>query len=250
MANVTPLFKKGDRSKPNNYRPISLTSITSKIFEHILSSNIMKHLEANNILNGHQHGFRHGYSCETQLISLVQDLCLNYDKDIQTDLISMDFAKAFDTVPHCRLLYKLQWYGVQGRVHKWIENFLADRSQIVVLGGVQSSSISVTSGVPQGTVLGPLLFLIYINDLPDCIKHSTIRLFADDCIIYRPILSDKDTCLLQEDINAIANWASIWLMRFNVSKCCCMQFTQAKVHRINKAYYLHGTALAFSDHCS
>ena len=185
MANVTPLFKKGDRSQPNNYRPISLTSITSKIFEHILSSNIMKHLEVNNILNHHQHGFRHNHSCETQLVSLIQDLSLNFDNDIQTDLISMDFAKDFDTVPHCRLLYELQWYGIQGKVHSWIANFLSDRSQTVILGGAQSSSISVTSGVPQGTVLGPILFLIYINDLPDCIKHSTIRLFADDCIIYR-----------------------------------------------------------------
>ena len=110
-ANVTPLFKKGDRSQPNNYRPISLTSIISKIFEHILSSNIMKHLETNNILHHCQHGFRHNRSCETQLISLIQDLTLNYDNNIQTDLISMDFAKAFDTVPHHRLLYKLQWYG-------------------------------------------------------------------------------------------------------------------------------------------
>ena len=123
VANVTPLFKKGDWSQPNNYRPISLTSITSKLFEHIFSSNIMKHLETNNILNCHQHGFRHNYSCETQLISLVQDLTLNYDKDIQTDLISMDFTKAFDTVPHCRLLYKLQWCGVWGKMHRWVANF-------------------------------------------------------------------------------------------------------------------------------
>ena len=107
----------------------------------------------------------------------------------------------------------------------------------------------MTSGVPQGTVLGPILFLIYINDLPDCIKHSTIGLFADDCIIYRQILNDNDTLLLQEDINAITNWASTWLMRFNASKCCNMQFTQAKIHCINKVYYLHDTALAFSDHC-
>ena len=112
QANITSLFKKGDRSQPNTYRPISLTSIVSKLFEHILSSNIRKHLESNNILHHCQHGFRQFHSCETQLISLVQDLTLNFDEDIQTDLISMDFAKAFDTVPHHRLLYKLQWYGI------------------------------------------------------------------------------------------------------------------------------------------
>ena len=166
----------------------------------------MKHLETNNILHHCQHGFRHNHSCETQLISLIQDLTLNYDNNIQTDLISMDFAKAFNTVPHHRLLYKLQWYGIQGKTHKWITNFLIGRSQRVVLDGVQSSSISVSSGVPQGTVLGPLMFLVYINDLPNCIKHSTVRLFADDCIIYKDISSSKDTRLLQMDINSIAKW--------------------------------------------
>ena len=104
----------------------------------------MNHPETNNILYHHQCGFRHNYSCEVQLISSVQDLALNYDEDVQTDLISMDFAKAFDTVPHCRLLYKLQWYGIQGKIHKWIANFLTDRSQKVVLGGIQSSSIYIS----------------------------------------------------------------------------------------------------------
>jgi len=123
-ANITPEFKKGDRSQPSNYQPISLTSIVSKIFEHILSSHITKHMEMNNILHQQQYGFRCNRSCETQLISLFQDLSLNYDNDIQTDLIFLDFAKAFDTVPHQKLLYKLQWYGIQGRTHQWISQFL------------------------------------------------------------------------------------------------------------------------------
>ena len=111
-AYITPIYKKGDRSQPSNYRPISLTSIVSKTFEHIFSSHITKHLEDSNILNEHQHGFRQNRSCETQLISLFHDLSQSYDKDIQTDLISLDLAKAFDTVAHHRLLYKLQWYGI------------------------------------------------------------------------------------------------------------------------------------------
>ena len=249
MAKITPLLKKGNRSQPNNYQPISLTSIVSKLFEHILSSNIRKHLESNNILHHCQHGFRQFHSCETQLISLVQDLTLNFDEDIQTDLVSMDFAKAFDTVPHHRLLYKLQWYGIQGKVHQWISNFLTNRRQKVILGNSHSSLVDVSSGVPQGTVLGPILFLIYIDDLPDCVRYSTIRLFADDCIIYRPINNIEDTQLLQEDINAIAKWALSWLMKFNIPKCCCLRFTEAKIHRVDSTYHLYDTSLSLSDHC-
>ena len=248
VANVTPLFKKGDRLQTSNYRPISLTSIISKIFEHILCSNIMKHLETNGILHHRQHGFRHNHSCETQLISLVHDLTNNYDAGTQTDLISMDFAKAFDTVPHQRLMYKLQWYGVHGKVHKWISEFLTNRSQKVVLNGTCSTSVKVTSGVPQGTVLGPSLFLIYINDLPECVNHSEIRLFADDCIVYRCIHNQQDAELLQEDINAIQTWTSTWQMNFNVSKCCSTHFTQAITYKMENTYYLYDTPLLSLDH--
>ena len=115
----------------------------------------------------------------------------------------MDFAKAFNKVPHKRLLYKLHWYGIRGSIHHWIQSFLSNRTQRVVIDNISSLPVSITSGVPQGTVLGPLLFLIYINDLPDYIKHSTIRLFADDRILYRPIKCDHDALLLQDDINFI-----------------------------------------------
>ena len=140
---------------------MSLTCITSKIFERIIACNIMKHLESNNILYNLQHGFRQGRSCEAQLISLVDDLTLNYDKSLQTDLIITDFAKAFDVVPHRRLLYKINWYGIRGSTCQWIKSFLTNRTQRVVLENSESSSICVSSGVPQGTVLGPILFLIH-----------------------------------------------------------------------------------------
>ena len=136
----------------------------------------------------------------------------------------MDLAKAFDTVAHHRLLYKLEWYGIRGRVHQWIAGFLTVRHQRLLLDGAQSSLAGVSSGVPQGTVLGPILFLIYINDLPDCVSHSTIRLFADYCIIYRSIKTIEDTQHLQEDIDAVVKWALLWLMNFNISKCCCLRF--------------------------
>ena len=189
------IFKKGDRLQPINYRPISLASITCKMLEHIITSNIMQHLDKHNILHDAQHGFRKHRSTETQLIQLIDNLAHNIDNRIQTDAILLDFQKAFDKVPHQRLLYKLAYYGISPQAHNWVQSFL-NRTQQVLLEGNMSSPINVTSGVPQGSVLGPLLFLIYINDLPDYIQNnSTVKMFADDTIIYHPITNQQDTNL-------------------------------------------------------
>ena len=152
-ANVVPIFKKWDRNRPENYRPVSLTSIASKTLEHIVCSSIHKHLEADDILTDAQHGFRKRRSCETQLILTVQDLAKTADGKGQTDVVLLDFTKAFDKVPHQRLLHKLEFYGVRSSLHRWISSFLADRSQQVLLDGVTSTSAAVQSGVPQGSVL-------------------------------------------------------------------------------------------------
>ena len=157
----------------------------------------MKHLESNNILYDLQYDFRQNRSCEAQLISLLDDLTLNYDKSLQTDLNKTDFAKAFDVVPHHRLLYKLNWYGIRGNISQWINSFLTNRTQRIILENTESSTIRVSSGVPQGTVLSPTLFLIFINDLLDCISHSTLRMFADDCLLYKTIRSPQDAIDLQ-----------------------------------------------------
>ena len=248
-ANIVPIHKKNDRSKPANYRPISLTCITSKLFEHIIASHIMQHLEINGILYDLQHGFRQNRSCETQLISFIHELMFNHDRDIQTDVVLTDFAKAFDKVPHKRLLYKLHWYGIRGSVHHWIQSFLSNRTQRVVIDSILSSPLPVTSGVPQGTVLGPLLFLVYINDLPDYIKHSTIRLFADDCILYRSIKCEHDALLLQEDINSFYIWTRTWQMELNTDKCCSMNVTLNQLHKISHSYYIHNAKLSVVNQC-
>ena len=241
-ANVCPVFKKGDKHNAINYRPVSLTCILCKLCEHVISSNIMQHLEKHSILYDLQHGFRSARSCETQLVSFIQELASSTDKNIQTDIIVMDFAKAFDKVPHKRLLYKLKYYGITNNTLNWIQDFLSLRTQTVILEGIHSDKIQVTSGVPQGTVLGPILFLIYINDFHEYLTHSTLRLFADDSIIYKEIRSSNDTYKLQSDLDAAAKWEQDWLMSFHPDKCSVLQITTKK-QPIQHNYILHGHTL-------
>ena len=241
-ANVTPLFKKGNRSDPSNYRPVSLTSIPCKLLEHIIHSNVMAHLEDYGYLNDKQHGFRKGRSCETQLALAVNDIARVLDDKGQVDVIIMDFSKAFDTVPHERLLAKLKHAGVRNSLHNWVKNFLTKRTQKVTLDGVSSPPpVSVTSGVPQGTVLGPLLFLIYLNDIADGIS-SEIRLLADDCILYRQIKNDHDTRELQSDVDKLCTWEERWQMKFNKKKCYAMHITH-KRKAIERSYQMGDSIL-------
>lgn len=226
-ANVTPLFKKGDRSDPGNYRPISLTCVACKVLEHIVCSKVMDHLENYKLLSDAQHGFRRHRSCESQLILCVNDIAKSLDSGYQTDVILLDFQKAFDKVSHLKLLYKLSQYGIRGQLNKWVSSFLSNRAQSVVLDGARSEDISVTSGVPQGSVLGPLLFAVFINDLPSVVS-SHVRLFADDCIIYRTIKKDGDALALQEDLNQLQSWAQQWSMSFHPEKCELLRITNKR----------------------
>ena len=173
-AHIVPLFKKGSRSDAANYRPISLTSVLCKLCEHIIHCAVIQHLTDNNILSDAQHGFRKRRSCESQLICMLDDLTKGLDNKSQIDMVLLDYEKAFDKVSHRHLLKKVQHYGVSGVTLEWISDFLHSRTQSVLVDGQKSSESIVSSGVPQGSVLGPLLFLIYINDLPDCITSSTI----------------------------------------------------------------------------
>ena len=248
-ARVAPLYKSGksDRSKPANYRPISLTSISCKVMEHIICSNLMGHLDEHGILTDFQHGFRRRRSCETQLVLTVNELTQNLDQGRQIDCILLDFAKAFDKVSHMSLITKLRHYGVVNQNLLWIEDFLRSRSQVVVVEGKESSRAAVTSGVPQGSVLGPALFLVYINDLPEKL-NSTPRLFADDCLLYRVINNPKDTDLLQEDLHTLEKWERDWSMEFAEDKCKVLRITKKwERNRIIKNYKIHDYVLETVD---
>ena len=220
-ANVTPIYKSGPRSDPKNYRPVSLTSLCSKVMEHIVCSDISRHLSSNNIVTPHQHGFRQGLLCETQLVSVVHEWSKILNTHGQVDIIFLYQAKAFDSVPHERLLLKASYYGIRGKLYSWLRSFLTDCKQRVVVNGTSSDWSAVTSGVPQGTVLGPVLFLLYINDLPNNIS-SNVKLFADDSVVYR------DHSILQQDLLNLEQWASLWQMNFAPSKCYTLSVTLRK----------------------
>ncbi|KAA3680178.1 uncharacterized protein DEA37_0009933 [Paragonimus westermani] len=216
-ANVSPIFKTGDRHSPASYRPISLTSIPCKIMERLLKRTIFKHFFSNNLFSSTQHGFLPERSCITNMLIFMDSLTEAKDNGHISDAIFFDFAKAFDRVPHGPLLHKLEAYGIQGEVLRWITSFLGNRTFRVKTGSGLSSPSPVSVGVPQGSVLGPLLFLIYINDLPDLISSNAL-LYADDLKIWNAC----DPSALQIDLDRIKCWSEDWSLPLNDSKCAHM----------------------------
>ena len=241
QANITPVLKKGERFKASNYRSVSLTCICSKLMEHVVVSQLMKHFDEHKILVDCQHGFRKMRSCETELLGLTQELHEHLEEKKQVDMTVLDFSKAFDKVPHHRLMMKLWNYGVQGSTHAWIKSFLLGRTQRVVVDGEVSGWLPVKSGVLQGMVLGPVLFLSFINDLPAAVK-SKVRLFADDCVMYREVSSDSDCIQLHEDLNRLEEWERKWCMQFNATKCSSIPITRKRNKQLYQ-YTLHNQPL-------
>ena len=222
-ANVTPIFKKGSKLEPSNYRPVSLTSVCCKVMEGIVRERITKHLTEHQMISPTQHGFVKKKACVTNLLecqNLVSEL-LNDDKAV--DVLYTDFEKAFDKVSHKKLVIKLYAYGIRGRMLDWIEDFLRGRRQRVVMGETESGWGDILSGVPQGSVLGPLLFVLYINDLPDGLEN-TFKMYADDSKVIAEANGMEEESKLQRDIVKIKDWCDKWSMSLNSSKCKIMHF--------------------------
>ena len=196
-ANVVAIFKKGTKSVPGNYRPVSLTCIVCKILESIIRDIVVEHMLDCKLYSNCQHGFRKHRSCITKLLEVMEDFTKFVDNKNDVDIIYLDFQKAFDQVPHRRLLHKLNYLAITGIIHKWISDFLKERNQRVRVGNFYSEPTQVTSGIPQGSILGPILFTIFINDLPDCVS-SCCKIFADDTKLYDVA---SNCTQIQKDIN-------------------------------------------------
>src|SRR5437867_6276867 len=220
-ANVTPIFKKGNTSSVANYRPVSLTVIFGKTLERIIKGKIEEFLNANSSITKSQHGFSKGRSCLSNLLVCNDSVVRMIDEGSAVDIVYLDLQKAFDKVSHDKLMKKVRELGIEGKVADWIENWLTNRVQRVVVGGVHSDWKEVTSGVPQGSILGPILFSIFINDLERNLMNDVLK-FADDTKVWGKVDNVEDVSKMQEDLNRLGLWSEKNLMPINVSKCRVM----------------------------
>ena len=217
---ICPVYKNNGKPREcSSYRPICLTSVVCKILEYIVHEQVISYLIGNNLLSRAQHGFLSKRSTATNLLECLNDWTKIIDAKGAADVVYVDLAKAFDTVSHVKLLHKLELIGIGGDLMSWIRNFLCGREQYVRVESELSSPCTVLSGIPQGTVLGPLFFLIYVDNLSDYIDNSKVLLYADDSKIYSTINSLEDCLKLSDDLHGLEQWVSDWQMSINVDKC-------------------------------
>lgn len=233
-AKIIPLFKKGDKANPDHYRPISLLPCVSKLLERVVQRQLVRYLSDNNILAKQQSGFRSKHSTSTTLIKVTDDWLMSLDQGMYTGTVFVDLQKAFDLVDHEILLAKLTSYiGLNGTSLKWFYSYLNGRRIITSINNTLSSELPVTHGVPQGSILGPILFLIFINDMPTCFGKCSVHLYADDTVIY---YSDKDPRTIESVLNYELQKLDIWMnhnkLKINCTKTVCMLIgTKHMLHR-------------------
>src|SRR5664279_2488391 len=220
-AIVTPIYKGGNASELSNYRPISLTSVACKIMERIIVADLLDYLRTNNAISNQQHGFLSGKSTSTNLLEALNDWTLAIKDKKAVTVAYIDYQKAFDAVSHSKLLIKLGAYGITGNVLKWIGCFLANRTQQTRVGSALSDIGSLISGVVQGSVIGPLLFLLFINDVVPLLtdEHCACKLYADDLKLYTTLQLTEDATILQTKLDDLCMWSDLWQLRISFKKC-------------------------------
>ena len=224
LSHITPIYKDGSRKVPKNYRPVALTSHLSKVFEKIVRNSLVSFIEKHNLMNPNQHGFRKGHSCLSQLLQHQDNITALLEQDFNVDIIYLDFSKAFDKLDIRITLQKLFNLGIVGKLFYWTQDFLTNRKQCVIVGGTKSDPVRVKSGVPQGSVIGPLLFLILLEDINKETKFSTISSFADDTRVLSGIRTKEDVSNLQNDLDTVYRWAQDNNAVFNPDKFECIRY--------------------------
>ena len=226
LAHVVPIYKKGNRNNAANYRPVSLTCCSSKLMESCVRKLVWEFWSERSLITSSQFGFRQASSSSLLLLQFLDDLTLALDNCFVVDAIYLDFSKVFNSVPHERLISKLSSLGIKGKTLRWIRAFLTNRKEVVVVDGACSKPADMVSGVPQGSCLGPILFLAYINDIDSCFLNSSVLKYADDIKCYRafPKNDHNSYLLLQNDLDSLSQWSSTWQLHFNLTKCTSIHF--------------------------
>ena len=232
--------KRAKKDLVENYRPVSLLPVISKVHDRCLVTRLVLHVHE--ILYTYQHGFQKGKSCVTQLLEVFHEIGSALDRGFESDIIYLDFAKAFDSVCPAKLVSKLKAFGIGDPLLKWFQSYLTERKQRVVVNGTYSAWTDVGSGVPQGSLLGPILFLLFVNDMPRVVENAKLAMFADDSKCFKVIYQESDFVNLQRDLDALFTWSVSNELFSQPTKCVNLRISR-KRNSPSSNYSLNGISL-------